>query len=356
LLLLSSILEGPFYRLALGGGGKRKINFVPLPISLSNDIDPPSPSVRRLTTANPKPCPLNLVVNNGVNSLALIQVMPPCTDCLHFLLVRKFKGYPATYNIMSEFFRSFLVAILISALFSASLALPAQGQTTNNYLLDIRGSTWDHAVLNALIVTPDNESWWNPLFLNSTIRAIGQWNDAISDFALNYSDYSYLSSVKIQPVISNVSQSNFDIYINWAQFPLSNSSEIIGLAQTFENSRKTVVNSTINLATHTSHGDAINEGDAQNIALHELGHSLGLGHSNYTGDLMYPMYALRGGEQLVSTRYVWGSDCFWLAAKSRRVFSCEQLAETKLCYFAFDNYTSVFGCVSRECPSTDNRE
>src|SRR3990172_2629092 len=134
---------------------------------------------------------------------------------------------------MNEFFRAFLVAILISALFSASLALPGQGQTTNHYLLDIRGSAWDHAVLTALIVTPNNESWWNPLFLNSTIRAIGQWNEAISYFALNYSDYLYLSSVQIQPVIANVDQSNFDIYIYWEQFPLSNSTEIIVSAQTF---------------------------------------------------------------------------------------------------------------------------
>jgi|SRR5665647_2794652 len=207
---------------------------------------------------------------------------------------------------MNEFFRPFLVAILISFLFTASLASPVQGQTTNHYLLDIRGSAWDHAVLTALIVTPDNESWWNPLFLNSTLRAIGQWNDAISDFALNYSDYSYLSSLQIQTFIANVSQSDFDIYINWAQFPLSNSSEIVGLAQTFANGRKTVVNSTINLATHTSHGDAINEGDAQNVALHELGHGLGLGHSNITDDLMYPMYTLRGGEESVSTLDVYG--------------------------------------------------
>ena len=30
----------------------------------------------------------------------------------------------------------------------------------------------------------------------------------------------------------------------------------------------------------------------QNVALHELGHSLGLGHSNYTGDLMYAVYTM----------------------------------------------------------------
>jgi predicted Zn-dependent protease len=207
---------------------------------------------------------------------------------------------------MNRFFREFLLAILISALFSASLALPVQGQTTVQYLLDIGGSVWDHAVLTAIIVAPDNESWWNPLFLNATLRAIGQWNDAISDFSATYSDYSYLSNVQIQPVISNVNQSNFDIYINWAQLPLSNSTEIVGLAQTFSNSRKTIINSTINLATHTNHGVAINEGDAQNIALHELGHSLGLGHSNYTGDLMYPLYTMRTGEELVSTLDVYG--------------------------------------------------
>ncbi len=37
---------------------------------------PPEASVIRLTTAKPKPCPLDFVVNNGVNSLVAILVFP----------------------------------------------------------------------------------------------------------------------------------------------------------------------------------------------------------------------------------------------------------------------------------------
>jgi hypothetical protein len=44
----------------------------------------------------------------------------------------------------------------------------------------------------------------------------------------------------------------------------------------------------------------------QNIALHELGHSLGLGHSNYTGDVMYPAYTLLGPADSISTLDVYG--------------------------------------------------
>ncbi len=69
--------------------------------------------------------------------------------------------------------------------------------------------------LNALVVTADNESWWNPDYLSTSLRAIGQWNDAIAAFASNYSDFSYLSNLRIQPTISNISEPGFDIYITW---------------------------------------------------------------------------------------------------------------------------------------------
>ena len=47
------------------------MNLVPAPISLSKVTVPPIASVMRLTTAKPKPCPLDFVVNNGVKSLGL---------------------------------------------------------------------------------------------------------------------------------------------------------------------------------------------------------------------------------------------------------------------------------------------
>lgn len=206
---------------------------------------------------------------------------------------------------MNKMFAIFLVLLLVVVFYPLS-AQQAWGQTTDHYSLDIQGSSWHQTTLSALVDPADGESWWDPIYLNSTLRAIGQWNDAILDFASNYSDYSYLSIVQIQPVIMNETLPNFDIYINWAEYPLSNTTNEVGLTKTYTDDRNTIINSTINLATHTSHGDALNVGDAQNIALHELGHGLALGHSNYTGDLMYPTYTLRGPAESVSTLDAYG--------------------------------------------------
>jgi len=48
-------LENHFTVYLFWGEGKRTVNLVPLPTSLSNDTVPPNASVIRLTTAKPNP-------------------------------------------------------------------------------------------------------------------------------------------------------------------------------------------------------------------------------------------------------------------------------------------------------------
>jgi len=121
--------------------------------------------------------------------------------------------------------RYFLLFLLFSSLFltaGISAISQVQGQNQNNYSLQIQGLTWNRTTLNILLVTPNNESWWNPSYVNSTLRAIGQWNDAIRYFASNYSDFAYLSSLKFEPTVSNETKPGFDIYLNWTESTLAN--------------------------------------------------------------------------------------------------------------------------------------
>jgi predicted Zn-dependent protease len=221
---------------------------------------------------------------------------------------RKFKG-GYRFLIIGSAMRRILLFLWIVSLVLVGCFVSAssvEGQSQEKYALQLQGFVWNRSTLNTLVVTADNESWWDPSFLNTSLRAIGQWNEAIATFAANYSDYSYLSILRIQPTVSTATQPGYDIYVNWHEFPFSNSTDVVGLSQIFANYQNTITNCTINLAVHTLHGDTLNEGDMQNVALHELGHSLGLGHSNYTGDLMYSVYAMGSPAEAISTLDVYG--------------------------------------------------
>ena len=207
---------------------------------------------------------------------------------------------------MHKFLSLLLVASLFLAAFFVCGCSGVWAQSHDEYALQLQGFVWDHSTLRALIIVADNESWWSKTDLNTATRAIGQWNDGIAAFAANYSEFSYLSNVSIQTSISNASEAGFDIYIDWTQFPLSNATDEIGVSQILADYRNTIINCTVNLATHTHHGDPLNEVDMQDVALHELGHSLGLGHSNATGDLMYAYYTIGSGPKDVSTLDAYG--------------------------------------------------
>jgi hypothetical protein len=202
----------------------------------------------------------------------------------------------------------FLLVLFLSLFLAGSVVsdMGVLGQGQDVYSLQLQGFTWNHSTIAALVVTADNESWWNPRYTNATLRAIGQWNDAIADFAAGQSGFAYLSGVMIQTTVSDEMKFGFDLYVNWTESPLSDTSDEIGLARTIVNGDGTIENCSISLAAHTNHGIPLDEVDMQNIALHELGHGLGLGHSNHTDDLMYSFYSVGEAGEAVSTLDVYG--------------------------------------------------
>lgn len=208
-----------------------------------------------------------------------------------------------------------LLSILFAAAFFGNQSF-VSGQDV--YSVDIQGFAWNHSSLSALLITSENESWWQGRLVDDAERAIGQWNDAFAAFGANNSAYSYLSDVTIQYTVSNVSLPGYDIYINWTESSLSNSSDEVGLAKTYVNGDSSIENCTISLAVQTSQGTTMRGIDIQNIALHELGHGLCLGHSNYTGDLMYSTYSLGSSPEVISTLDAYGvAKCFaWLTDTS----------------------------------------
>ena len=201
-----------------------------------------------------------------------------------------------------------LLFLLCSSVFSTTGIFeisPAQAQNQNTYHIALEGSSWNHTTLKVLLVPPNNESWWNTNFLNDTLRAIGQWNDAIQYFALNYTNYSYLSFLKLEPTVSNQIQPGFDIYINWTEYELGNTEDIGGLTTTIQQNNL-IFNCSINLATHSQLDIPFFDADMQNVALHELGHTLGALCTNNTGEIMTPLFSLPSSAKLISTLDVYG--------------------------------------------------
>lgn len=188
---------------------------------------------------------------------------------------------------------------------SLSSLILVEAQTKDAYSLNLQGPTWDHSVIEALIVPSDGEEWWNPSYLNSTLRAINQWNEAVSYFASNHVDFAFLLEARIIPQVSNETSGGFDAYITWIE-QFGNQTCEAGLTRTTFGPSNVVANTSITFSVQDCRGNILSEVDMQNVAIHELGHGLGLSHANYTEDAMYFAYTLSSPVRAISTLDAYG--------------------------------------------------
>ncbi|MEM3078021.1 MAG: matrixin family metalloprotease, partial [Nitrososphaerales archaeon] len=123
------------------------------------------------------------------------------------------------------------------------------------------------------------------------------------NFSSYGSQFSYLSQIRLVASVSQTLESGFDIYITWQEEYAGTNT--LGTSQAIYEPPCTIINNTITLGAKTK-TYILNEVDMQNIAIHELGHALGLGHSNYANDIMYPQYTPRGNVIALSTLDLYG--------------------------------------------------
>lgn len=194
----------------------------------------------------------------------------------------------------------FLVLLLLFSIIPLQVA--AQQETP---AIDIGQSTWNKLSLKVLVILNESESWWQPYFPNMTARAVRQWNDAFSFFVDNYPAYSYLSSLELTTSLSNTSLPGYDIYITFNPNVLISGVDALGeaLVESYPNGTIMYANITISAK---SEAIELTRQDYRDTTVHELGHALGLGHSNYTNDLMYPYNDIFASSYPISTLDLYG--------------------------------------------------
>ena len=146
--------------------------------------------------------------------------------------------------------------------------------TRNNYAstLDLLGTGWNQSTVTVMI---QDEEYISEHAIEDIAEALDDWNDALLE-------------IEDGPVLTMVSgEKRADIVIVIE----SKGGEILGQTRTRSiRQRGSVLRSTVIRLNGDVFGQEFSGAGIRNVARHEFGHALGLGHSDDPSDLMYPVF------------------------------------------------------------------
>lgn len=145
---------------------------------------------------------------------------------------------------------------------------------------------WDHSPITVYIDDNNTPPHYSPTYYEQIEKALEYWENG-GNGNLEYS-----------PVFEVVDSEDADIRIRWVE-NLENvegaPSGVAGYAKpSISGDRFEEVDIVLEVGNYQGRGwRQYGDGTMLTISKHELGHALGLGHSNDRGDIMYPEYELR---------------------------------------------------------------
>lgn len=213
-----------------------------------------------------------------------------------------------------------------------TLTPPVLGQQ-DTYIIELNQSTWAKSTLNVLIIQNLTAEWWQPFFPNMTASAVEQWNDAFTYFADAYPQYSYLADLRLTTAVSDTSLPGYDIYIYFSPDVLISGVDALGESLVESYSNRTIRAATITISAKSEVIDITRE-IYRDTTTHELGHALGLGHSNKSDDLMYPYQDIIASNYAISTLELYGVALLfqWMTGETPRELPTETTLPTQIEY------------------------